>query len=164
ATGKADFLLEERGNRLFREMEYALVREKQPGIGEIMPAFLSISGNTIRIPTSRIEAEALLCYRELAWIRQRFDLMDIKIQGTINITELKVNLHKLGHWIPNSDHAYGRFARVANAPLENLLKAKAKTSIQKHEEKPVVTKAEADARCTINRVTVERVNVQARER
>ncbi|GJS25760.1 calcium-dependent protein kinase 7-like protein [Tanacetum coccineum] len=78
---------------------------------------------------------------EVAGIRQGFDLMDTKKQGTINITELKAGLQKLGHQIPNSDNAYGC-----------------------SKEKPAATKAEADARCTTERVAVERVNAQARER
>lgn len=40
---------------------------------------------------------------EVAGIKEGFRLMDTGNRGKINIDELKVGLHKLGHQIPDSD-------------------------------------------------------------
>lgn len=40
---------------------------------------------------------------EVAGIKEGFQLMDIGNRGKIDLNELKVGLHKLGHQIPESD-------------------------------------------------------------
>ena len=40
---------------------------------------------------------------EVAGIKEGFELMDTGNRGKINIDELRVGLHKLGHNIPDTD-------------------------------------------------------------
>lgn len=40
---------------------------------------------------------------EAAGLKEGFKLMDINNRGKINIDELRVGLHKLGHQVPDSD-------------------------------------------------------------
>lgn len=40
---------------------------------------------------------------EVAGIKEGFKIMDTTNRGKINIEELRVGLHKLGHQIPDSD-------------------------------------------------------------
>ncbi|GKC09833.1 hypothetical protein Tco_1001443 [Tanacetum coccineum] len=169
AAGKANFLLEERGSRLFREMEYALVREKQPGIGEIMPG-LSLHESLF---PSVLEYQRQHDSHPNITNRSKSIVMimlmvagDVDKDGHLNYTESDAiiifasGLHtKLLH--------YSCTRCKCTPPIRELpvkQESEITFSIQKHEEKPVVAKAEADARCTIKRVTVERVNAQARER
>lgn len=44
-----------------------------------------------------------LSVEEVAGIKEGFQLMDTTNKGKINIDELRVGLHKLGHQIPDSD-------------------------------------------------------------
>lgn len=40
---------------------------------------------------------------EVAGIQEGFKIMDTSNKGKINIDELKIGLHKLGHQIPDTD-------------------------------------------------------------
>lgn len=44
-----------------------------------------------------------LSTEEVAGIKEGFDVMDTGNNGKINIDELRVGLHKLGHQIPDGD-------------------------------------------------------------
>lgn len=44
-----------------------------------------------------------LSVEEVAGIKEGFHMMDIGNRGKINIDELRVGLHKLGHQIPDTD-------------------------------------------------------------
>ena len=44
-----------------------------------------------------------LSVEEVAGIKEGFKLMDTNNKGKIDINELRVGLHKLGHQIPESD-------------------------------------------------------------
>lgn len=51
---------------------------------------------------SQVIAE-FLSIEEVAGIKEGFQLMDTSNRGKINVDELKVGLHKLGHQIPDED-------------------------------------------------------------
>lgn len=40
---------------------------------------------------------------EAAGLKEGFNLMDTDHKGKVNIDELRVGLHKLGHQVPDSD-------------------------------------------------------------
>ena len=44
-----------------------------------------------------------LTVEEAAGLKEGFKVMDINNRGKINIDELRVGLHKLGHQVPESD-------------------------------------------------------------
>lgn len=44
-----------------------------------------------------------LTVEEAAGLKEGFQRMDINNRGKINIDELRVGLHKLGHQVPDSD-------------------------------------------------------------
>lgn len=44
-----------------------------------------------------------LTVEEAAGLKEGFKLMDTNNRGKINIDELRVGLHKLGHQVPDSD-------------------------------------------------------------
>lgn len=44
-----------------------------------------------------------LTVEEAAGLKEGFQLMDTNNRGKINIDELRVGLHKLGHQVPESD-------------------------------------------------------------
>lgn len=44
-----------------------------------------------------------LSAEEVAGIKEGFKLMDINNNGKINLEELRIGLHKLGHQIPEAD-------------------------------------------------------------
>ena len=57
---------------------------------------------SVRILNLQVIAEHL-SLEEVAGIQEGFKIMDTSNNGKINIDELKIGLHKLGHQIPDTD-------------------------------------------------------------
>lgn len=54
------------------------------------------------MPLMQVIAEHL-SVEEVAGIKEAFDKMDTNKRGKINLEELKIGLHKIGHQIPDAD-------------------------------------------------------------